>query len=68
MSFFDFKEPQVEAKDNSSQPSRDRGARGDTANWSRRLHARSGLLGQEPTWQGLELQLDENKAPPLPPG
>ncbi len=66
MSLFDFEEPQGEAEDNSSQLSRDRRARGDTANWSRRLRAQIGLLGKEPTWQGLELWLDEDKAHPSP--
>jgi hypothetical protein len=66
MSLFDFKEPQGKAKDNSSQPSRDSGVRGDTANWSGRLHAQTGLLGQESMQQGLELRLDEDEAPPSP--
>jgi hypothetical protein len=66
MSLFDFKESQGEARDNSSQPSRDRGAQGDTANWSGRLCAQTGLLGQEQMRQGLELRLYEDKAPPSP--
>jgi hypothetical protein len=66
MSLFDFEEPQGEAKDNSSQLSRDCGARGDTTNWSGRLHVQTVLLGQETIWQGLELQLKEDKAPPSP--
>jgi hypothetical protein len=69
MSFFDFKEPTGGTKDKSSQQLRDHGQnikQGEQANWSGRLCARTGLLGQETTHHVMELKLKEEEAPRAP--
>jgi hypothetical protein len=69
MSFFDFEEPTGGTEDKSSQQLRDPGQnieQGEQTNWSGRLCACTGLLGQETTRHIMELRIQEEEAPPHP--